>query len=110
MSWLAYGGLVSSGGFATLALLWLSSGAMALGRIRAKNVKAHQQWMIRNYALTFAAVTLRLWLPLLSAAGGLEFIVAYRSVAWLSWIPNLLIAEGIIRHQSGPSRNLIREI
>jgi hypothetical protein len=52
--------------------------------------------MIRNYALTFAAVTLRIWLPLLSEVAGIEFVNAYRAVAWLCWIPNLYVAQRII--------------
>jgi hypothetical protein len=52
--------------------------------------------MIRSYALTFAAVTLRIWLPFLIGILGLTFIEAYKIVAWLSWIPNILVAELII--------------
>ncbi len=73
---------------------------MALIRARNGQIKAHRDWMIRNYALTFAAVTLRIWLPLLSEAAGIEFIDAYRTVAWLCWIPNLLIAQRIIKTQT----------
>jgi hypothetical protein len=51
--------------------------------------------MVRNYALTFAAVTLRLWLILFQVTE-VEFIEAYISVAWLSWVPNLMIAEVIV--------------
>jgi hypothetical protein len=97
MAWLAYGGIVSSLGFATLAVLWLSTGAMALARVRSGDIQAHRDWMVRNYALTLAAVTLRIWLPLLSMAIGIEFTNAYRTVAWLCWIPNLILAERIIR-------------
>ncbi len=100
MAWLAYGGIISSVGFATLAVAWFYTGAMALIRARSGQIKAHRDWMIRNYALTFAAVTLRIWLPLLSEAAGIEFIDAYRTVAWLCWIPNLLIAQRIIKTQT----------
>ena len=48
--------------------------------------------MIRSYALTFAAVTLRLQIPL-SQIAGLSMETAYPVIAWLSWIPNLLLAE-----------------
>jgi hypothetical protein len=48
--------------------------------------------MIRNFALTFAAVTLRIYLPA-SMAAGMEFEMAYRAIAWLCWVPNLVIAE-----------------
>lgn len=93
MAQLAHGGWITTLGFTFLALSWLATAAMAYTRIRQKDISAHQRWMIRNYALTFAAVTLRLHLPLLTGLFGLEFLTAYRTVAWLSWIPNLLIVE-----------------
>ncbi|MEZ4712243.1 MAG: DUF2306 domain-containing protein [Caldilineaceae bacterium] len=103
MAWLAYGGAVARIGFAILAALWLLTGAMAYRTIRAREIQAHRRWMMRNYALTFAAVTLRLWLPLLPVFG-LDFITAYRTVAWLCWIPNLLIMEWWILWNLSPAR------
>jgi hypothetical protein len=47
---------------------------------------------VRNFALAFAAVTLRLWVPA-SFAAGLEFAVAYAVIAWLCWVPNVAAAE-----------------
>jgi uncharacterized membrane protein len=93
----AFGGLATRIGFGMLGALWLTTGAMAYLRIRQGNVQVHREWMIRNYALTFSAVTLRVWLPLLVALG-YKFPHAYATVAWLSWIPNLLVAELIIRN------------
>jgi hypothetical protein len=54
--------------------------------------------MIRNYALTFAAVTLRIYLPLMTPFlfHG-DFLAAYRTISWLCWVPNLAIAEWIIK-------------
>jgi hypothetical protein len=52
--------------------------------------------MLRSYALVFAAVTLRIELPLLVMAFG-EFTPAYQAVAWVSWVPNLLWAEWYVR-------------
>ena len=52
--------------------------------------------MLRSYALLFSAVTLRLWLPLLSAAFG-SFEPAYLAVSWVSWVPNLLVVEWYIQ-------------
>ena len=53
--------------------------------------------MIRSYALTFAAVTLRLWSPLLEAVIQPELgIEPYTIVAWLAWVPNLIFAQFII--------------
>jgi uncharacterized membrane protein len=95
MAFLAYGGLPSRLGFGLLAIVWLFSGLMAYRHIRRKEIQSHRQWMVRNYALTFAAVTLRLWLILFQMAE-FEFIESYITVAWLSWVPNLMIAEVIV--------------
>jgi hypothetical protein len=43
-----------------------------------------------------AAITLRLMLPA-SAMLGLDFLAAYRAIAWLSWVANLLAVETYIR-------------
>jgi len=91
----AFGGLPTRIAFSLLGTLWLMTGTMAYVRIRQGNVQIHRQWMIRNYALTFAAVMLRVWLPLFVALG-YEFPEAYTTVAWLCWVPNLLVAELII--------------
>ena len=53
--------------------------------------------MIRSASLTLAAVTLRIYLPLLSVTLGLE--VGYVLVAWLCWVPNILLAEWILRRE-----------
>jgi len=55
--------------------------------------------MVRSYALIFAAVTLRIELPLLTAAFH-DFTPAYLVVAWLSWVPNLLVVEWYLRRTS----------
>jgi uncharacterized membrane protein len=102
MAFLAYGGLPAKLGFATLAIIWLFSAFKAYQDIRNKEIQQHKAWMIRNYALTFAAVTLRLWQGVFGAVG-LEFLTGYIIVAWLSWIPNLLVAEWMVR------RNLLKE-
>lgn len=86
------GGVVAHFGFGLLALCWLATTYVAYRHVRAGNITLHQQWMIRSYALTLAAVTLRLYLPLFQVAG-LSFEEAYPAIAWLCWVPNLLIAE-----------------
>ena len=57
--------------------------------------------MIRNYALTFAAATLRIELVALLMSG-VSFTVAYTTVAWSSWVPNLLVVETWLRWRGGP--------
>ncbi len=86
------GGPTAHFGFGLLALLWLFSGWQAYACIRRRDIQAHRAWMMRNYAMTFGAVTLRIYLGLLAGAG-VDFPEAYPLVAWLSWVPNLIIVE-----------------
>ena len=106
MAPLAYGGLPARAGFGMLAVLWLMTGGMAYLHIRQKNIATHRMWMIRNYSLTFAAVTLRLWLPLFYEIIGYEFKDAYTTVAWLAWVPNLLAAEIFIGWENTGKRKI----
>jgi len=96
MAQFSYGGTVTHLGFGVLAILWLYTAYRAYRHIRNKEVKLHRQWMIRNYALTFAGVMLRIYVPL-SGPLGIDFLTAYRVIAWMCWVPNLLVAEWIIR-------------
>jgi uncharacterized membrane protein len=96
MAQFAHGGIISELGFGVLACLWLYTGFRAYKDIRNKDIEGHRQWMIRNYALTFAGVMLRVWAPL-STGLGADFTTAYVIIAWACWVPNLLVAEWIIR-------------
>lgn len=93
----AMGGAVAAWGFGLLDGLWILSTLIAasLGwrlRTRPEFRLAHHQWMIRSFALTSAAITLRLWLPL-GLLTGFDFLSVYVVIAWLCWVPNLLVAE-----------------
>ncbi len=96
LSQLTFGGFAGQTGFAALAILWLVSIAFAWIRIRQGNKGSHRMWMIRNFSLTLAAVSLRILLPVLTGAMGMEFEAAYTAIAWLCWVPNLIIAEWMI--------------
>lgn len=100
MSQHAYGGPVARAGFATLALCWLYSGARAYLAIRRGAIQKHRKWMVRNFSLTFAAVTLRIYMPL-SSVLGIDFDTAYPVVAWIAWVPNLLVAEWVFNTAKG---------
>lgn len=105
MAQLAYGGIISRLGFGTLACLWLYTGYRAYRHIRNKDIEQHRQWMIRSYALTFAGVMLRIWVPLFLAAG-VDFTAAYVIIAWFCWVPNLLVAEWMIRSGTESQRRI----
>jgi uncharacterized membrane protein len=97
-------GTVGRVGFTTLAIFWLYSGTRAFLAIRRGNVQEHRRWMLRNYALTFGAATLRIELPLLIISG-LSFPAAYTLVAWISWVPNWLAVEAWLRRRkAAPAR------
>lgn len=97
LAFYATGGWIASLGFGSLAVMWLFTTVNAYLAIRNKKIDAHERWMIRSYALTFAAVTLRIWLPLFQAGFGMNFIDSYLIIAWLCWVPNLIVAEWIVR-------------
>jgi uncharacterized membrane protein len=99
MAAFAYGGTTSTLGFGMLALLWLYTGARAFAAARARDVAAHRAWMLRNFSLALAAVTLRIQLGA-SFALGLPFEKVYPALAWLSWLPNLGVAEWLVRSGS----------
>lgn len=89
-------GPIAQAGFGLLGVCWLVSTFNAYRYIRRADVGAHRNWMIRSYALTLAAVTLRVYLPL-SVIADVPFTTAYLVIAWLSWVPNLLVAEWFVR-------------
>lgn len=91
LGWSATGGMISSVGFILLAVLWLGTTLRAYSAVRAKRFAEHQAMMTYSYAACFAAVTLRLWLPMLIAVTG-NFTTAYQIVAWLCWVPNIAVA------------------
>jgi uncharacterized membrane protein len=98
----AQGGLNTTLGFGGLAVATLTTVTMAWRYAVARDLKAHRRWMIRSYAMILAAVTLRIELPLV--ANYLNgFLPAYNIIAWLSWVPNLIVAEWIARRTKHPA-------
>lgn len=90
-------GVVVGAGFLTLGVLWVASTVAAVVAARERRLDDHRRWALRSAALVFAAVTLRLEIGLGVAITGASFAVVYSIVAWLCWIPNLLVAERLIR-------------
>ena len=95
MSIYSFGGLITHLGFGALAILLLWTTLRAYLAARKRDIATHRRWMLRSYALVFAAVMLRIELPLLIMAFG-DFTPAYQAVAWVSWVPNALWAEWYI--------------
>jgi hypothetical protein len=83
--------------FLTQSVLWFYFTAMAFDRIRKRQILAHQQWMWRSYALTFAAITLRVYIFIFANSYNLNQPQSYALLAWLSWVPNIILIEWCIR-------------
>jgi uncharacterized membrane protein len=90
-------GIATHLGFGTLAVLWFTTAVQAYRYALKGEIDVHRRWMIRNFALTLAAVTLRNWLPLMLFALHWPFRASYITVSWVCWVPNLLVAEWMVR-------------
>ena len=99
-------------GYFVLDVLWAWTAWMAYKAVRGRRLREHQAWMIRNFALTYAAVTLRAALPVLILvqlpfASDTSFPVlfdnAIHTIApWLGWLINIVIAEWLIARRGLP--------
>lgn len=94
----ASGGLSPKLGFSIGAVLWVIITYLGYTTVRKGNIEAHKKWMMYSYAGTFGAVTLRIWLPLLMVTMG-GFMPAYKIVAWLSWVPNMIVVYFTLKRQ-----------
>jgi uncharacterized membrane protein len=109
MGFYANGGLPSKISFVTLAVLWISFTAIALIKVRKGDYRAHRNFMMRSYALTLSAITLRAWKWSITNSFELPPMDVYRAVAWLGWVPNLAIAELLIWRYSNRAKMVTRD-
>jgi hypothetical protein len=93
---ISFGGLPARVAFLMLALAWLITTGMAIQAMVRDDSAAQADWMVRSYSLAIAAVTMRLWLPLFMGPFKVAFNDAYVTAAWLSWVPNLILAEIVV--------------
>lgn len=93
MAFYANGGTWSKISFVIISVLWWTFTFLAYIKIRKKDVEAHKKNMYRSYALTLSAITLRLYVLTLPFFIHLHSKEMYTLVAWLSWVPNLLLVE-----------------
>ena len=95
-------GPVVQASFVLQCALWFIFTWMAYIRIRQRDIQSHRQWILRSFALTLAAITLRIYVFFGSWSFDLGQPVAYATIAWLSWVPNLLICEWYLRNSNRP--------
>ena len=89
--------------FVLLDSIWFIFTYKALMSAYRKDFVAHKNYMIRSYALTFSAITLRTWKTILSNSFDIDPIELYMIDAWMGFVPNLLVAEWIIRFKKQKS-------
>ncbi|MEP0984509.1 DUF2306 domain-containing protein [Ekhidna sp.] len=102
MALYANGGFNNVVGFGMMALCWFTFTLAAFVKVKGKDIEAHERWMIRSFAVTLGAVTLRIFMPLMIIAG-VSPSEAYQVIAWFCWVPNLFVAEWIIQRKYLPS-------
>ncbi|MGF1598129.1 MAG: DUF2306 domain-containing protein [Acidimicrobiales bacterium] len=101
----SYAGLSGRIGFSTLSVVWVYATWRAISGARRGDLATHRRWAVRVMALTFAAVTLRLWVGLWVAISvavsgtdpSVAFDQMYVLTPFLSWIPNLVAVEWSLR-------------
>jgi len=83
--------------FVLLDSLWFLFTYKAIIAAKQKRFTEHRQFMIRSYALTFSAITLRMWKIILSKSFPIDPGTLYMIDAWMGFVPNWLVAEWLIR-------------
>ncbi|RKR11351.1 putative membrane protein [Flavobacterium sp. 90] len=95
----ANGGFYSKISFVSLSILWFYFTLKGFTAIKNKNIIKHKAFMFRSFALTFSAITLRFWKVILVYLFHPAPMDVYQIIAWLGWIPNLLIVEYYLYNQ-----------
>lgn len=100
MSLYANGGIVAQISFTSLSLLWMSFTWLAYFYVRKKNYVKHGKWLLRSYALTLSAITLRVYSLLFGYVHpDISPQTTYVILSIISWVPNLLLAEWLIHRK-----------
>jgi len=97
----SFAGPIATAGFGSLAVLWIAFTVLGWRAAMQGRIIEHRRWMIRSWALTLAAVTLRIYLPLVEVFD-LPFLPWYRAISFLAWVPNLMLAELWLRWKPRP--------
>ncbi|GAA4336650.1 hypothetical protein GCM10023149_45680 [Mucilaginibacter gynuensis] len=102
----ANGLLPSKTAFVILDCLWFWFTYKAVIEVKKGNITAHKQYMIRSYALTLSAVTLRCWKIVILSITYVDPLHLYMIDAWLGFVPNLLFAEWLIGRKKRHYRSI----
>jgi hypothetical protein len=84
-------GPIATLGFGAMAVVWLLVTYRGLRTAMARRIDEHRRWMYRSFAVTMAAISLRLQLPLMFMSENPD--QAYLIISFTCWIPNLILVE-----------------
>jgi uncharacterized membrane protein len=90
--------------FMLLDSLWFTFTLLGVQAARRGQIDKHRAFMLRSYALTFSAITLRTWKFVLVRTTAIDPVHLYMLDAWLGFVPNLLVAEWWIRSRARRGR------
>lgn len=100
-------GYVARAGFASLGVVWFVTTFAAYRAIRMRSFAAHRRWMIRSYAISLAAVTVRF---IETPPEGMTLAQWYPIMTWACWVPQLTLAEIYVRVTDASGRLLRTQI
>jgi ribose/xylose/arabinose/galactoside ABC-type transport system permease subunit len=88
--------------------VWTICAVQTVRTARRRDFGAHRRWATRMFAATYAGTTLRLWslllvggqVAVLGSDADAAFDRAYYVVTFLSWVPNLVVAEWWLRRDA----------
>jgi hypothetical protein len=96
----ANGGFAAKVSFVLQASLWLIFTGLAWWFALSKRWLLHGAFLYRSYALALAAISLRGYTYILEwLSVDIRPRDIYIATAWMSWVPNLLIAEWLIQYR-----------
>ncbi len=104
----ANGGLSSRVSFILQSTVWWVLTWMAWREISHRRYLPHVEMMLRSYAVTLAAMSLRTESFVMHYFFETKPIETYLTVVWLSWVGNLLLVETLI--YSGLAQKLVIKI
>lgn len=96
----ANGGISSKISFTLQAVLWFIFTYIALKKAKQHDWKQHKNFMLRSYALTLGALTLRILKPTLTYTFDLPPLDTYRIIAWAGWLLNIFLVEIYIMNEN----------
>ncbi len=85
--------------FVALGIIWWLFTGKAMLVIWQRQFIVHEKMMVRSFALAISAITLRVWKVILVYSFDTAPMDTYQIIAWLGWVPNLLIAEYYLRRK-----------